>query len=268
MTQEPEHKGKVVTVCSAKGGIGRTLVSANLAIALNKKNINISLLDADFQFGDISTVLDLKPTFTVKDVVEEISSIDSNSIHNYLTKHASGIKVLPAPDKPEYADLISSEAIKHIVDMMAVTSDYLVIDNSVGIQEESLELLERSDVILLVTTPEMAALRNTKLMLETLEKIGLVDKTKLLVNRYDMDSLIKVEDIPGILDQDEAHFIPNNFKLASQSLNIGIPFTISQSKSNLSKSFYKLAETLIDNQTMSVKKRKGSIVSKLFVSNK
>jgi pilus assembly protein CpaE len=269
MSKEITKKGKILTVCSAKGGTGRTLVSVNLAIALNKKNINVSLLDADFQFGDISTVLDLQPTFTIKDVVEEIAGIDGGSIQSYLTKHASGVKVLPAPEKPEYADLISSDIVTEVVNVLADTSDYLIIDNSVGIQGQSIEILEMSDQIVIITTPEMTALRNTKLMLETLDKLGLTEKIILLVNRFDMDGLIKPEDIPGILGREEAtHFIPNNPKLASQSLNIGVPFTMSQTKSPLSKSFYKLAESILDNHSVSVKKKKGSLVSKFLVSKK
>ncbi|MFD1037353.1 CpaE family protein [Virgibacillus byunsanensis] len=260
--------GKTIAVCGAKGGIGRTLISVNLAIALSKKNLNVNLLDADFQFGDVSVAMDLQPSFTMKDVVGELKSIDESSINNYLTAHSSGVSVLPSPERPEFAELVTTDALLQVVDMLRKQSDYLVVDTGMGIQEQTLDVLEQADQILVVTNLEMTALKSTRLMLETLEKLGIREKVILVVNRYDMDSLIKAEDVPDMLGSKDTIFIPNDFKSASQSLNLGIPLVISRSKSNLSKAFFRIAEKLISNHGVSNEVRKSKKRSKLFSRKK
>lgn len=267
MPEANGKKAKMVAVCSAKGGVGRTLISVNLAIALNKKNLNISLLDGDFQFGDVSLAMDLQPTFTIKEIIEELGTVESNSINGYLTVHQSGVKVLPSPEKPEYAELVTSDVLLKVVELLRKQSDYLVVDTGIGIQDQTVDVLEQSDTILIVTNLEMTALKSTQLMLETLDKLGLRDKVTLVVNRYDMESLIKAEDVPEMIGHKQVIYLPNNFKIASQSLNLGIPLVVGQSKSNLSKAIFKTAETIISNQQHTIegsKKKKGSVLGKMF----
>lgn len=108
-------------------------------------------------------------------------------------------------------------------------------------------------------------------MLETLEKLGLREKVKLVVNRFDMDSLIEAQDVPEMMGHKEAIFLPNDFKISSQSLNLGIPLVISQAKSSLSKAFFKTAENIISNHVAlsSTKNKKNSLFNtKLFSKNK
>ncbi len=157
--QSPKKKrGEMIAVCSAKGGVGRTILTVNLAIALFKKNIKVSILDGDFQFGDIGLAMDLQSTFTIKDVMEEIESLDEYMLGSYLCKHDSGVRVLPAPDRPEYADLVTKEALNKIVDFLLQQFDYLVVDTGVGLQDQTMEVLEKADQILVVTNLEMATL--------------------------------------------------------------------------------------------------------------
>ncbi|MBM7572608.1 AAA family ATPase [Aquibacillus albus] len=257
---------KVVAVCSAKGGIGKTLLSVNLAVALNKNNLDVALMDADFQFGDVALALDLHPSFTIKDVIEELNQIDHTSIQDFLTEHATGVNILAAPEKPEYADLVTSEAVMKIIHLLKAQQDYLIVDNGIGIQEQSIDLLEQADKILLVTNLEMTALKNTKLMLETFRELGIRDKVSLVVNRYTMESLMEAKDVPEMLGEHHAFFIPNNFKLASQSLNLGLPFVLSQASSDLSKSIFKMAEGIASNTHASIEtmKNKKSVLSHLL----
>lgn len=259
--------GKMIAVCSAKGGVGRTLISVNLAIALSKKNLDVRLLDGDFQFGDVGLALDLQPTFTIKDVIEELPAIDSGSISNYLAAHTSGVNVLPSPEKPEYAELITSEALSAVIGLLQASADYLVVDTGVGISEQTADLIDQADHILLVTNLEMTALKSTRLMLETLGKLGLTNKVTLAINRYDMESLIKAEDVPVMVGHKQVIYLPNNFKIASQSLNLGIPLVASRASSDLSKAFFRLAESFISNTETSgnaKKLKKLSFVSSLF----
>lgn len=263
--QGKKKRGEMIAVCSAKGGIGRTTLSVNLAVALFKKNISISILDGDFQFGDIGLAMDLQSTFTIKDVVEEIDRLDEFSLASYLCNHESGVKVLPAPERPEFAELVTEEILNKIVDLLLLQQDYVIVDTGVGLQEKTLHFVEKADQILVVTNLEMAALKNTKLLLETLDVLGLRDKVKVVINRATMDSVIQAADVPEILGEAESIYIPNDFQIASQSLNIGIPFVINHGKTELAKSVFKMAEQLTTRREISmIKAKKPSMISKLL----
>lgn len=260
-----QKRGELIVVCSAKGGVGRTLLSVNLAVSLCKKNIKIGVMDGDFQFGDVGLALDLQSTFTIKDVIQEIDRLDEYTLASYLSHHESGIKVLSAPDKPEYADLVTEQALNKIIPLLLTGNDYVIADTGVGLQERSLLLMEKADQILLVTNLEMATLKNTKLMLETLDMLGMREKVKLVVNRATMESVIQASDVPDILGEEDPIFIPNDFQIASQSMNIGIPFVVNQGKSEIAKSVYKMAELISSRREITLIKTKGpSLLSKLF----
>jgi pilus assembly protein CpaE len=259
-------RGEMIAVCSAKGGIGRTILSVNLAAAIYKKNISVGVFDGDFQFGDVSLALDLQSSFTIKDVVESIGTIDEHSLLNYLSNHESGIKVLPAPERPEYADLINKENVNLILDHMLFNFDYVFVDTGVGFNDHTLNLIEKADQILLVTNLEMATLKNTKLMLETFEVLGLREKVKLIINRATMESVISATDAAKILNEEAPYYIPNDFQVCSQSLNIGIPFVLNHSKSEVAKAIFKMAETIASKKEIPQPKtsKKTSLLSKFF----
>ncbi len=263
------QRGEIITVVSAKGGVGRTVLTVNLAIALRKKNIRVSIVDGDFQFGDISLALDLQSTLSITDVVEEAEYLDQHSLVNFLNKHESGIKVLSAPEKPEQADLITDELIYQVLHLLAIEHDYVLVDTGVGLQENNCAFFEKADQILLVTNLEMATLKNTKLMLETLEALGLGDKVQIVINRSTMVSVINAAEVQEILGIEEPFYIPNDFNVASKSLNIGVPFVVNQGKCDLSKSYFKMAEQLTSRREISVfKQKEPSVWSKLFQRSK
>lgn len=263
--QPSGKRGEMIVVCSAKGGIGRTVLAVNLAVALTKKNIQISMLDGNFQFGDVALALDLHPTFTIKDVAEGIETMDRYTLASFLIHHNSGVKVLAAPERPEYADLITPAVIERVCDLMLSHHDYLIVDTGVGLQDKTLQFIEKADQIFVLTTLEMTAIKNTKLMLETLEVLGYRDKVQLVINRSTMDSVIKASDVPDILGVETAIYIPNEFQITSQSLNIGIPFVLNQSKTDIAKAVFKMAEQLISRREISLfKPKQGSFIQNLF----
>lgn len=267
--QEIQQRGELIAVCSGNGGIGRTLLAVNLAIALKKKNLQVSILDADFQFGDVNMALDLQSKLTILNLVNEINRLDETGLNDFLVTHGSGVTVLSAPARPEYANLITTEVIEKAVDLLVKENDYVVVDTEVGLQEKSLTIIEKADQILLITNLEIATLKNTKLMLETFVTLGLRDKVKIIVNQSTTKGIIKLADLPAILGKEALYCIPSNVNVATKSLNQGIPIVTSRGTSDLAKAYYKLAEQLIDKkETTGIIEKRPSLLSGVFSKQK
>ncbi|HLO12998.1 MAG TPA: AAA family ATPase [Pseudoneobacillus sp.] len=260
------NRGEMIAVCSAKGGVGRTILTVNLAAAFYKKNISVGVLDGDFQFGDVSLALDLHSSFTIKEVVESISTLDEHSLLGFLSNHESGLKVLPAPERPEFADIITKESVNIILDNMLSIFDYVFVDTGVGFNEHTLNIVEKADQIFVLTNLEMATLKNTKLMLETFEMLGLREKVKVIINRATMESVISATDAAQILREETPYYIPNDFQVCSQSLNIGIPFVMNQGKTEVAKAIFKMAEQITSKREIHLPKtnKNTPFLSKLF----
>ncbi|MFD0696825.1 CpaE family protein [Paenibacillus sp. GCM10027628] len=255
--QVRNKRGEMIAICSAKGGIGKTAMAVNLAVALSKNNSKsshsqICIMDADFQFGDVGLSMDLHSTFTIKDVMESIDTMDQHTLLSYLIKHSSGVKVLAAPDRPEYADLVFPDRLDKVCDLLLSQHDYVIVDTPSGFSDKTLQIIEKADSVFMVTTLEMAAIKSTKLMLETLILLGLRDKIKLLVNRSTMDSVIKAPDVPDLLGEDMPFYVPNEWEVVSHSLNSGVPFVLKNGKSDIAKAVCKIAEQLIQRREISV----------------
>ncbi len=223
------------------------MVATNLSIALRKEGKSIALVDGKLQFGDIAVALDLRTSVTIKDVAEEIDTIDSSQISNYLFAHVSGVHVLPAPDRIEYGELITKEIMTKTITMLRQHYDYVIIDCGYAFHEMTIEMLDMAEKILVITTVEMIAVKNTKQLIDIFSRLEYIDKTKLIVNRYDAESLIKAEDVPTMLYMNEAENISNDTKFISQSLNIGIPIVSYRSRSNAARDLFKLAGKLISD---------------------
>lgn len=269
LNEEVNRKSEIIVICSAKGGVGRTVITTNLAVALCKNNMSVCVVDGDFQFGDICLAMDLKPTFTIKDVAEEISRSNSFTLSSFLNSHESGVKVLAAPERPEYSDLITNDVIDETFNLLRPSWDFILVDTGVGLQEKSLQLIEKADRILLITNLEMATLKNTRLMQHTLDILGMKDKVQIVVNRATMDSVIQAADIPEILGASQPIYIPNDFQVSAQSLNIGIPFVSSHGKTELAKALFKMAEQISTSKsTTTVHPKNKSVISRLFNKSK
>jgi pilus assembly protein CpaE len=260
-----KKKGKIIGICSAKGGIGRTVITANLGIALSSKRSNTCIIDGCFQFGDINIAMDLQPMFTIKDVIEQLDTIDEHNILNYLFRHDSGVKVLSAPHRPEYADLITSESLEKICNLLRSHFDYILVDVMAGLPDKSLYFVEKADQILLLTDLEMTTLKNTKLMLEILDTLELRHKVQVVVNRSSMQSVIQSSDVPQILGEPSLLYVPNDFDIVSKSLNIGIPFVINHRRIDMAKAIFGISDFLTAGQEIAVYKPKPASFTQILL---
>jgi pilus assembly protein CpaE len=228
-----------IVVASAVGGVGRTTITANLAALLAKQNIKVSVIDADLQFGDISMAFDLHPARTITDAAERK---DTDNIPFYLMKHESGVNVLPAPARPEYAELITSDFLLKIVGNLKEDNEVILIESQAGLHDLTIQLMEKADLILTVSTPRMSALKNTKMMIETLELLGLKEKVKLVINQFTSKNMIQPKEIRNLIGVDKAAFLPKEDKQIDHSLDVGIPVVTSHPKLAFTKELEKMLE--------------------------
>ncbi|MGO4886432.1 CpaE family protein [Anaerobacillus sp. MEB173] len=251
-----KREGKVITVCSTKGGVGKTTLSVNLASAFSKQQFKVAILDLDLQFGDVSIQMDVKPKQTIYEWVKEEYGYQETSIKRFMLSHSSGVDILSSPLRPEFSEVITDEHIKVIIADLKHHYDIIIVDTAPFLVETSLMALEQSEEILLITTKDLPTLKNNKLYIETLASLGLKEKIKVILN---CDRKVKgiltdmIEEILGLPLYDQ---VPNDDKFVPLSVNEGIPIVISKPKAKVAKKINAIAAKLYPNNQLIKSKRK------------
>jgi len=243
-----KSKGNMIVFSSGKGGVGKTVISVNMAVALAKKGCSTCILDGNFQFGDVNLALDIQPAFTISDIVQEAQAIEKIRISFYVDKHKSGVNVLAAPIKPEEGDLLNPLFIKAICEKILEEYDFLIVDLPSGLCENNLAFMEMAEQIFVVTDSSFAAIKNTKTTLRTMNMLNSAEKVKVVINRYDAKSIINGKDVKRMLDVKDVSFICNNSKLVSKSFATGVPFIESKAKERICKEVNVLADELLNKR--------------------
>ncbi|MBI2323883.1 MAG: response regulator [Chloroflexi bacterium] len=241
------EKGKVVTLFSPKGGVGRTTIATNLAVALHQATGKpVALVDGSLPFGDIGVILNMNPKAkTVADLVGSFESADAEVLESVLVSHSSGIKVLLAPPTPESAELITGANMKHVLDTLRERYAYIVVDTWPSFQEVVLTMMDTADVVLTPMTLEITSMKNVRVFLEITEKLGYgEDKVQLIANRNDSSGGIKATDIEAGLGRKIPHTIISDGRTLVLAVNRGVPFVISHKDSQVSKDVFTLAGKL------------------------
>ncbi len=178
--------GHIVVVYSPQGGVGCTTIATNLAAGLMRKGVKVLLIDADLQFGDVGVFLKLQSQSTLLDLVNKIEDLDTDFFDSIVATHESGLKVLLGPQRPEYAEEVESvpTAVARIIEKIANNYDFIVVDTSRKIDEQLLSLSDIATKIVLVATPTLAAVKNTRFVIDLFERLNYPpDKTMLVLNR-------------------------------------------------------------------------------------
>ncbi|HZG84285.1 AAA family ATPase [Paenibacillus sp.] len=262
--KEPLRKPcQCIAVCGAKGGAGRTSLAVNLAVTLAKqhKDLKIGIWDADFQFGNVNMAMNLLSTLSIKEAVDAYEHLDRLLLSRYLLRHESGVRVLAAPPRPEYAELITLPLLDKVMGLLAEELDYLIIDTPAGFQETTLFFMERAASILMVTTPELNSLVNTKAMTQTLEVLGLKKQMKVVLNRAGIDSVLQPSQMADVLQANIDYTIPDQWGTASKAIDLGIPFTTVYAGTELSRAYLRLAEGL--HTGVSERDARGSLLARM-----
>jgi pilus assembly protein CpaE len=245
------RQGQIVTVFSTKGGVGKTFVSTNLAVALAQHTGDaVVLVDLDLDFGNTALALNIVPRYTIHDVINEIRNLDQDLMESYLIPHRSGIKLLAANTQPQMAEFINAEHIGLILKVLQSAFDYVVVDMPARFYEPVDPALQEADLLLLITTQDVATIRNIKACLVALGSLNYPrHKIKLLLNRAESRSEIKSRDVETTLDQDLFGVLPAEYRLVSSSLNKGIPVVLLYPRAKVSRNFMKLARRIAGDGT-------------------
>lgn len=248
---QPKKMGKIITIFSPKGGTGCSTLAVNLAIALQEETgSKVGLVDASLQFGDIAVLLNMQATRTLVDLAQQTDGIDADMALTVMLPHASGVKALLGPPRPEMADLVTTAAMRDVLNLLRQALDYTIVDTWSSLHDMMLTVLDMADRIVLVTTPDIPAIKNTKLFFEVTDALEYPkDKTLLILNKADRRTGIRAQDIEAGIKHPVAAQIPLDERIVTQAVNQGIPFIVSNKTSPVSQGVYGLARLLIRQLT-------------------
>jgi pilus assembly protein CpaE len=244
-TEEASSEGRIITVTSAKGGSGKTVMATNLALLLNRfPDKKVCLVDADLQFGDVCLVLQLEPRFTMVNAAHELHQLDAELLDSLLTEHPSGLKVLAAPLEPAFADDITTAGLMQMLDVLKENYDYVIVDTAAMLDELILSLIEKSDDILMVVDMDLPSVKNAKLALETMRLLKFsTANVKLVLNRSNSKAKLDNREIEGALKMEISAAVPSDAVVAA-SVNEGRPVVETDPKSKVAKGYESVAELI------------------------
>lgn len=245
---EPPSGCSKIMFFSTKGGAGNTFLSVNFAIALKtitKKEV--AIYDLKYQFGDVALMLNIYPKNTIYDLLA-INKFDADNLKVLLTPHNSGVKILPSPIDPSQGESISVDSTLKVVEGLQRMCDYLVIDAPFGFKDSVLSIIENIDYMFLLATKEVPSIKNLKICLQLLERLGYPkEKIYILLNRADSKVDFEIDEIEKTIQRKIDVKIPSD-RIVPVSVNKGIPVVVSAPKSSVGVSIFKMVDILIQKK--------------------
>ena len=247
-TQLPEATRPLrsVTFYSPRGGTGVTSLAANTAIALAEETgKKVLLFEGKVFFGHLEVMLNLKVQNALSDLIPHATNLDEGLIRDVVCPHPSGIHVLLAPSNAQIAQGIRAEDIYNIFIGVSRYYDYVVVDAGGPLNDISVTLMDATDRILLVTTPDLASLHDTSRFLQLSRSLSYpAEKILMILNKAGVEGGVKLKDIEAVLHNQVYHQIANDPANVLRSINRGIPFLVYYPRSSASKSVQQLAQNL------------------------
>ena len=235
-------------VFGPKGGVGTSTVAVNLAIALQKADTKVALIDASLQFGNVDVLLNLHAQRSIADISQTINDLDADLISTVVTPHPSGLKTLLAPTRPELADLVLPDHMQRIVEQMKQQFDYIVIDTPSTLSDLVLTTLDLADRVVLLSMADVPAIKNTRTFFQVTEALG-YDKGKivLVLNQFDSRNPITPKMIEENLKHKVVLSIPFDAETIAGSIRRGLPFIAEQKNKPIASAINQLADRLVSD---------------------
>jgi pilus assembly protein CpaE len=240
------RRGRIVTVFSPKGGTGKTSIATNLAASLAKfQGKRALLLDLDLQFGDAAIMLGLEPEKTIYDLVVAPGELDSEKLAGYITRHPCGLDILPAPLRPEDAELVTEAKLARLLEVARESYDVIVVDTSPFFHGPMLATLDRTDELLMLCGLDVPTLKNVRLSLQTLELLSFpTTRIRFVLNRANSKVGMSKKEVEGALDVSMTHEVPSD-RAVPISVNRGNPAVLADGNSDFAGAVKKMARALV-----------------------
>jgi pilus assembly protein CpaE len=237
--------GTIVTVFSPKGGSGKTVVATNLAVAAARSGKRTLLVDLDLQFGDSALTLAVAPRATIADLAASTGAIDGDKLAAFVSNEsATGLSVLPAPRRPEEADVVDQAHLAAVLEAARNAYEAVVIDTGPLFDGPMLAALDQTDRLLLVCNPEVTSLKNVRIALETIDRLGFDGgRVSLVANRMGAPGALGRSDIEHALDATIAYELPDDPAVPA-AVNRAVPVALAKERSKFARALTDLASAL------------------------
>ena len=238
--------GDVIIIYSPKGGVGCTTVAVNLAVALQNSETPVVVVDGNLQLGDVAVMLNARSRNSIMDLAPRADELDPEVVENVLVTHGeSGVKILTAPSRPEYAENVTGDQFSKVIKYLRQMYSYVIVDTSSSLTDVVLSAMDASNLVILIVTQDIPAINNARLFLDLADVIG-IDRNNIIfaMNRYDKRIAITPEKVGENLRQQIVVVLPSDERSVVPSVNRGVPFVLGSKgrSSPISKSIFELAE--------------------------
>jgi pilus assembly protein CpaE len=239
-------RGKVVTVYSPKGGTGCTTLAVNLALTLHNDDTRVALVDGNLQFGDVAVFINEQGKNTIVDLAPRAEELDHEIVQDVMLKHAaSGLHILAAPSRPEYAERVTSIQFTKVLEYLRGMYAYVIVDTAALLTDITLAAIDISDLLILVTTQDIPSIKNCRLFLDLSQALGIERERILFVmNRFDKRINITPERVTENLKQEVVSVIPFDEQTATKAVNRGVPFVLDNKNQPAARGVFSLAESV------------------------
>lgn len=241
--------GKIITVYGAKGGIGTTTVAANLALAMMdvNKDARVVLVDGSMQFGDTHLMFNELGQLSVMDLIPRVLDLDREMVESVLLlNRLSGVYIMPAPPRPEFAEKITGESFARILEYLRRIFDYVIVNTNSYISDTVLAALDAGEVVVVITAQSINAIRNTRLFFDLWNAVGMTkERIHLVLNRHDVESPITTDRVSERLKFQLNTILPEDDVAARKADALGQPILRSSRDSEYSKAVVSLAEQIL-----------------------
>jgi pilus assembly protein CpaE len=241
--------GKVVTVFSPKGGSGKSVVATNLAVAVARSGVRTLLIDLDLQFGDSALTLAVAPRATIANLATSAGEVDVAKLSAFVsTDPRTGLDLLPAPQRPEEADAVGQKELTAVLVAARSSYDAVVVDTGPLFDGAMLAALDHTDELLLVCNPEVTSLKNVRIGLETLDRLGFErERVSLVANRIGAPGAVDRKEIEIALDTEVAYELPDDPAVPA-AINRAMPVVVGNGGSPFSHALSRLTASVFATQ--------------------
>lgn len=241
--------GKVIALFGAKGGVGTSMIAANLATSLALGGSKVALIDLDLEHAISAMLFDVVPrrTGTIVDLSSTFDpTMDSTHLESFMVSHKSGVKILPGPNSPSHAELVTGEHVRNYVSLMRRNNNFVIIDMASSFKDLNLDTFEVAEQLLLVVTPELPALKAFHGLTEVLVQLGIsTHMMQVVTNQITPTASLSTEDVKRAVGLPLAASIPFGGEEIVSSINQGIPIVQMRPQNAVSLAIKKLADAAL-----------------------